>query len=49
MYAQKVKEIESGKRKNAVCEKLLRKIATKYQSVKSLLLQTREKYEACNF
>lgn len=41
MYAQKVKEIESGKINNDVGEQLLRKIATNYQSVKSLLFQTR--------
>lgn len=41
MYAQKVKEIESGKINNEVGEQLLRKIATNYQSVKSLLFQTR--------
>ena len=41
MYAQKVKEIESGKINNEVGEQLLRKIATNYQSVKSLLFQPR--------
>jgi len=41
MYAEKVKEIESGKINNEAGEESLRKIATNYQSVKSLLFQPR--------
>ena len=38
---KKVKELESGKINNDDGEQLLRRIATNYQSVKSLLFQTR--------
>ncbi len=41
MYAEKVKEIESGEINNEVGEESLRKIATNYQTVKSLLFQPR--------
>ena len=41
MYAEKVKEIESGEINNEVGEESLRKISTNYQTVKSLLFQPR--------
>jgi len=41
MYAEKVDEIESGVISNDLGEESLRKIATNYQSVKSLLFQPR--------
>ena len=49
MYAQKVKEIESGKINNDDGKQLLRNIATNYQSVKYLISQTSYKYESCKF
>ena len=41
MYAQKVKEIEEGGITNELGEDTLRKIATNYQTIKSLLFQSR--------
>jgi hypothetical protein len=41
MYAEKVKEIEEGAIPNELGEEALRKIATNYQTIKSLLFQSR--------
>jgi len=41
MYGDKVKEIEEGIIDHDLGEESLRKIATNYQSVKSLLFQSR--------
>ena len=41
MYAEKVKEIEEGVISNDLGKKTLRNIATNYQTIKSLLFQSR--------
>jgi len=41
MYADKVKEIEEGVTSNKLGEEALRNIATNYQTIKSLLFQSR--------
>ncbi len=41
MYADKVKEIEEGDTSNKLGEEALRNIATNYQTIKSLLFQSR--------
>jgi hypothetical protein len=41
MYADKVKEIEEGVTSNKLGEEVLRNIATNYQTIKSLLFQSR--------
>jgi hypothetical protein len=41
MYADKVKEIEESVTSNKLGEEALRNIATNYQTIKSLLFQSR--------
>ncbi len=41
MYVDKVKEIEEGVTSNQLGEEALRNIATNYQTIKSLLFQSR--------